>query len=362
MSLVRRLLSGGRIREARALLAHEPSAANYAALAHEHVRLSEMAEALRVCEEGLASFPGNAELERLADRARELALGDRTRELARQLRESPRPALYRELCAILLQSRRTTRAEELAQEWFEKTGDGQAQLVRAEARLQRFFADRRREDARLALELLDAAEQLFPNDERPLRLRLSLASRAGAWREAQRVVARLLELEPGDPVLEARFRTLATLAETAPPLDQALREVERTGRLVDDEPDRALAPPSPSSIRPRLKALAAQGGVQGAIYERGSTALVQGAKGATAERSARSIREVVQKSRTAARRLGLGAASEVLLEGDFGSLLIAPAEAGSAAVWCTGEIGERHRRALRELVGGVAADDLEEGA
>ena len=90
MSLARRLLSLTRVKRARKLLAEDPSISNYIALATEHARRDEMLDASRVCEEGLTVYAGNAELQRLANRVRQLALEDRTRQLSRELREAPR--------------------------------------------------------------------------------------------------------------------------------------------------------------------------------------------------------------------------------------------------------------------------------
>jgi tetratricopeptide (TPR) repeat protein len=349
LSFVQKLVSRSRVKEARKQLAKSPSAARYVELANAHAHVDELDEARRVCDEGLELYSGNPELQRIARRVRELQLEDRTRRLSRELREAPRPALYRELCEILLESGRLSRAEECALEWFEATKDGHAQLVRAHARLERFLTDRRREDGRVVLELCDAAEQALPRDPGPLEVRLQLCLRIGAWGEARAMVMRLLELSPGDPMLEARFRALSSVSEGAPTVAKALREVERTGALVDDEAVAAAPAPDSRSIRPKLKGLVALEGVHAAVYERGSTALVQGPKGATAERTARAVRDVVSGSRTAARRLGLGQAFEVVIEGEYGNLVVAPGELGSAALWCTGPVRHVHHQALAEL-------------
>ena len=70
----------------------------------------------------------------------------------------------------------------------------------------------------------------------------------------------------------------------------------------------------------------------------------------TADRMARGVREVVGSCRTAARRLGLGQAIEVTLEGDFGTLQLRPDESASAAVWCAGEVGRNHEAGLRDIL------------
>ncbi|MBI5433235.1 MAG: hypothetical protein HZA52_10435 [Planctomycetes bacterium] len=351
MSLVDKIFSTVRLRDRRSKLADSPSVQNYLSLAQEHVQRGEMQEVQRVCAEALELYPSNAELLRLVERARELEREDRTRELYRQLREAPRSAIYRELCEILLASNRIARAEDCAAEWYSHTGDGNAQLVRAEARTRRFLADKRRDDGRLALELVAAAEKLLPNDVRTHKLELEIYERIGAWRDAQRVLARLLEIEPGDPNHEARYRAVSTRVDRSPNVDQALRLAEKEGRLVDDEPRADSPAPSNGTVRPRLQAMVAEEGVHAAVYVRGATALVQGPKGATAERHARAVREVVQKSAGAARKLGLGQATEIAVEGDFGTLLITPGELASAALWLDKDPEDRHRRGLVELAG-----------
>lgn len=354
MSLARKLMSMTRQKKARRQLADDPSVTNYLALANEHARNDEMLDAARVCDEGLSVYSGNSELLRLAKRVRQLALEDRTRQLSRELREAPRPALYKELAEVHLEAGRLERAEECATEWFKETQDGEAQLLCAQARLQRFFCDRRREDGRLAVQLLDSAEELLPRDPRPLHLRLDLVMRLGVYSEARHLVSRLLELQPGDPQLEARFRSLGSIFDGHDDVEKALRDVERTGALVDDQPERVAAPNS-RSIRPRLKELVGHSGVQAVMFERGSTALIQGPKGPTAERTARCVRDVVTQSRTTARRLGLGQAFEIEVEGDLGCLLVVPDEIGSASMWFTGSITDWHRRSLHGLMGADAS-------
>ena len=334
MKFLDRWMARSRLRTARANLAQDPSAENFAALALEHARIEDFAQAERVCAEGLASLVSHPELSRLRARMRALQQEERARALASELRESPRPGLYRELAGIYLECGRLERAEELAAQWLATGGAGEALWIRAQARVARYFADRRREDGRAALELLARCEAALARDERPLRLRLDFACRVGAWGESRRVVALLLELHPGDPALEARYRTYTALAESGPTLEAALREVERRGTFPEEQPSARTNASGHSRrpVRPQLQQLAARPTVQVAVFERGATALVQGPAGATAERCARAVREVAQRSRSAARRMGLGCVVEVELEGASGSLLVLPHDAGVAAV------------------------------
>jgi len=361
MKFLKNWLTGGRIREAKKRLADDPSARSYAHLAHEHALAQDLETALRVANEGLRAYPGDGELKRLAGLYRQLALEDRTKRLARELESAPRPALWREMCETLLEAGRLVRAEESAAEWFRSTHCGESQYYRARARAERFFADRRRDDGKLAFEFAESAQELMPDDPRPLDLHALLAARAGVWGEARKDLAKLLELRPGDPLLESRFRMAVAMFEGPKTLDQALREVERTGRLADEPREKVVktvvsgsaeadvAAQNPALARPLLQTIARIPGVQAAFYLRGATALVQGPKGPTAERTARTVREILQVSRGAARRLGLGQTSEVRLEGDFGTLLAIPGELGSGALWIAGDVNRRHEEALRDL-------------
>ncbi|MAF64157.1 MAG: hypothetical protein CMJ84_00675 [Planctomycetes bacterium] len=346
-----RFLSRGRTRAAGRILAKDPSARNYASMARAHAASGQLDEVRRICAEGLDNHPESPELRRMLERVSELLREDRLRSLQGELRVSPRPAVWRELCELHLEAGRVARAEETASDWRSASpNDAEAVLFQAHALVARFIADRRRADGETAFELLDEAAARMPGDLAPLRLRLTLASRSGAWLEARRTVARMLEVLPGDPALEARFRTVASLAERGGDIDDALRAVERTGRLAD-EADEVRERPTEGSARPALQALATDSGVQAAFYVRGSTALVQGQRGATAERTARSVRDVIDHSRAAARRLGLGQLRFAQIEGGFGTLAFAAGEVGAGAVWTVGPPTRAQVCSVSELAG-----------
>lgn len=343
-----RILNRGRVRVAARRLASEPSVRNYVLLAQAHASTGQLSEVAKVCDEGLAIHASSTELRRMKERAVALSREDRVRTLLRELKTSPRPALWKELCEIQLEAGRVARAEKAAAEWFDSIKSEEALYYRARARAERYFTDRRRDDARRALELAAECVRLDPGDQRPMRLRLSIFTRCGAWQDARTSLARLLELVPGDPALEARFRTVASLAEKSQTLDQALREVERTGTFVDDEADGEPQTGS-RSIRPLLQSTASEPGVRAAFYVRGGTALVQGPRGATAERYARGVRELVGCGRSTARRLGLGQPMEMRFEGEFGALTIRTGPVGAAALWTAALPTRKHTEALTEL-------------
>jgi hypothetical protein len=256
------------------------------------------------------------------------------------------------MCEILLGSGQVSRAEDICQDWLETTGEPEARLMLARVRLERFFEERNREAGRRANEALGEAVVALPRDPRPLELIVSFAERIGAWGEARRALAALLELSPGDPALEGRYRTLESRVAGAPDLTTALRAVERTGVLIDDEPEPERKEVASRDVRPLLQELAATPGIRAALYLRGGTALVQGPKGATAERAARAVRQVVLTGRGVARRLGLGALADVSVEvGSGGMLRVTAGELDAGALLCEGKPTAAQEKALVDLAG-----------
>jgi len=350
MTWLSRFSAKRRTREAARRLGVDPSISNYLALAREHVVVGDPHEVLSVCTEGLERHPGEAELTRLAERARALLHDQRIKVLQADLLHAPRPALWRELCERQLQVGKLQRAEEAAESWWRQAEDVEALYFRARCRAEMFFRDRRAADGRAAYELAVQAAKSAEADPRPLRLAFEITRRCGAWNEARTALARLLELTPGNPDLEQRFRAVQASLADAAPLHRALIEVERSGQFRDDVPEQVSAGHEVTA-RPLLQDLGAIDGVCGAVYVRGGTALVQGLQGATADRSARAVRDVLQSSRSTARRLGLGQPVAVELEGSFGTLTVLPGERGTAALWSTDALREPEQRLLARLAG-----------
>ncbi len=354
MNFLTRLLSTGRVRRAKRALAAEPTPRNYLVLAQQYALAGRTGDAQRACVEGLAAFPENIQLSRYHQRTKRAEREVRLAELHRELALAPRAPLWRELCEILIESDELVRAEEELSRWLARDQDPEARYLIARVALARFYADRGREQGRAALNALDEAIRHLPHDLRPLRAKLDFLSRIGAWQEARDCAARCLAVEPGTLELEGRYRTLAARCEGAPNIERALHEVERSGRLVD-EGGALDARASAGSVQGLLRELAAQPDVQAVLYVRGATALVQGPKGATAERTARSVQSILSGSRSAARRLGLGQVFQIQLEGAFGTLSIAPGEQDAGAILCSGPLGRAREEALLGMAGLNAA-------
>lgn len=356
MRFLRKLLAKTRVRAARKRLAWDPSPRAYAELAQQYALLGMTRDVLRVCREGQAAFPGNSHLARLAQRALRVDREDRMAQLKRELSEAPRPALWNDMCELLIESGWLARAEETAGQWIESNDAPEARLMLARVRVERFLADRGRDQGIAALAALDECEQNMANDAPPLELRLKFLLKIGAWRDARQCTSRLLQLNPGSSELESRYRSLEALEDDSPSIERALLQVERTGALAEEE-----ARPSHGGVRvrPILRDLAADPAVHAAMYVRGSTVLIQGPRGATAERIARGVRTILASGRGTARKLGLGQIFHVVLEGGFGTLSIAPGELDAGAIWSQGALKRRREETLMSLAGINA--DLGEG-
>ena len=349
MSLVRKILARGRLRKARRDLAENPSPMNYAALAKQYAWAGGLRDALRIAQEGLDASPGHPELKRLVARLARVQQEDLIAELREELRESPRPAVWNELCEVLLESKQHARVQEVAQEWYRATRDAEAMLLIATSRVGAYLSDLGREAGRQAFESLEETQRLLPSDLRPLKLRLQLVSAIGAWGEAAKVVQRMLELDPGSLALEARYRSLAALPE-GPDVDRALIQVEKTGKLAAADAAEDVSVPV-GEVRPLLQRLAVRDHIEAAVYVRGSTALVQGLRGAQAHGTARAVRSILQSGRATARCLGLGQISGVKMEGSFGTLFLAAGEIDAGAIVCKTTLDAEDRADLLNLVG-----------
>lgn len=342
--------SRGRVRRASRAVSKVSSAANYAALAREYAAVGQLESVIRTCSEGLELHPESGELQRIARSARIEHRRVRTADLEKELSVAPRAALYRELCELLLEAGDAQGALETAQRWRNRTQEPEAIYFAAAAHAEFFFDGRRSHDGMSAFQSAEECARALPRDKRPLRLQFEIARRCGAWEDARRALARLLELMPGNPLLEARFRRVLANCAHSKPLQRALVDVERSGQFLDDEPEEAGSFDR-ESLRPALKRLASSPEVHVAFFLRGNTALVQGARGPTADRTARAVREVLQVSQASARRMALGRALEIRVEGSFGALTLKPGSRGASAAWTSNRPQGEVRAMLDELSG-----------
>lgn len=347
---MKRWFSRTRIRQARRELSTGSSPSAYLRLARELHFSGTLDEAAEVCEEGLRAYPGHLELGRLNSRVARERLQDRVRALREQIELGPRPALYRELTQHLLELGEPTEAAHVARRWEQTSRDPEAYLALAEAHVARYRERCLRPDGQEALDALSEARRRMPRDSRPLRAQQGLWIELRLFKEAKAATAELLQMLPGDVQLEQEFRWLKSQPEVPMDVARALAEAEASGLHVR-ESQSSPAENGPRDVREELRGLTEAPGVRAALYLRGSTALIQGPRGATAERCARAIKNTLQSSRAASLRLGLGQLETVHVSGDFGTLEYLCGRGDAAALWSEQRITERQRADLADLTG-----------
>lgn len=307
------------------------------------------AAALELCRDALDRFPGDHTLQRLLVSVRQAERRARVARLTDELEKEPNPQAFRELCELMLKRGEAAATLEYVGRWRQIDDSGEPLYFEAAAFGELYFGNHLSRDGMRAFQLAAEAGKLRRDDPRPFRLQFEIARRCGAWEDARIALARLLDIMPGNRLIEGRFRGVMANCASSRSLSKALADVERTGRFLGDEID-AGGGLDRESIRPGLLELAGRDDVHVAFFLRGNTALVQGAQGTTADRSARAVRDVLSATRSSSRKLQLGAPKELRCEGSGGSLFLKTAEGGTAAVWAARSLTGTSSRMMDELV------------
>ena len=351
--LLARLTSTRGFRAAARRVAEDPSAENYLALARESVQRGEPGRVEAVCHEALALHPGHAGLKATLARATRMRLDERGRQLQRELADAPRPALWRELVEIELQTGRARRAVSLAERWDARAPSGASAASHALAVLHVFRESALRADAERSWELAGVACERDRDQVIAHQVRCELAHAVSAHAAERAALARLIELQPGRADLEARYREALARVGGQPSFAAALEATSRGGVVStvgsDASADQEVEETSLAGVRPGLQALVASGAGLCASYHRGGTALVQGMTGATADRTARSVRDLTRAARGGVRRLGLGPLRGVRLIGEHGDLAIRAGGAAAAAAIAPVDLPEPALETLETL-------------
>ncbi len=317
--------------------------------ARKVVMSGDHAAALSICREALERFPGDGALQKMLVSIRQAERDARRSRLQAELEVAPRAEAYRELCELMLKRGEAAATLEFVGRWRQIDDSGEPLYFEAAAFGELYFSNHLSRDGMRAFQLAAEAGKLRKDDPRPFRLQFEIARRCGAWEDARIALARLLDIMPGNRLIEGRFRGVIANCASSRSLSKALADVERTGRFLGDEIETGDGLDR-DQVRPGLVELAGRDDVHLAVFLRGNTALVQGAQGASADRSARAVRDVVSVTRSASRKLLLGTPRELRCEGSAGSLFLKAGESGTAAVWAARNLTGRSSRLMDELV------------
>jgi tetratricopeptide (TPR) repeat protein len=359
MHLIQRMKIWKELRRLEQRAKEQPSPSTFVDLGQVYINLDLHDKAEHMAEDGIALFPKSIELRQLLDCARRGLRNRRANELRAKLTRSPNPKLFRELAMIHVELGDNNALHQLCQEWSLRfPDDAGCWLVLGQARLTSFYRDLAAREGMEAVQCLERAVGMDPDEAQSRRLLSEVLYRVGAVGEAQKHLQALHELEPDDPELDQLLTHVASLADKGGNLDSLLDEVESHGSLLHPslkvEPKAASSGQSVASVRAGLASVAELEGVQKATFIRGSKAMVKGAIKDGRDPFLRIVRVSAKAAHRFARRLDIGSAAKTIIEGDYGRICICVyGEALAAAQVTAGADVEAVLAELQEIVAGA---------
>ena len=359
MHLIQRMKIWKELRRLEQRAKEQPSPSTFVDLGQVYINLKLHEKAEGMAEDGIALFPKSIELRQLLDCARRGLRVRRAAELRAKLTRAPSPRLFQELAQLYVDLGDTNALHQLCQQWSVRfPDDAGCWLVLGQAHLTNFYRDLASREGREAVQCLQRAIDMAPDDAQSRRLLGEVLYRVGAVAEAREHLEALRELTPGDDELLQLVRYVGGLSDRGGDLGALLDEVEQHGSLLHAAPKvAAVADPgagTAAAARVGLTRVAALAGVQKATFIRGSKAMVKGAIKDGKDPFLRIVRVAAKAAHRFARRLDLGSAAKTVLEGDFGRVCVCVyGDALAAAQVAPGADVEPVLAELQEIVAGA---------
>lgn len=341
MHLIQRMKIWKELRRLEQRAKEQPSPSTFVDLGQVYINLDLHDKAERMAEDGIALFPKSIELRQLLDCARRGLRTRRANELRAKLTRSPNPKLFRELAMIQVELGDSNALHQLCQEWSLRFPDDPGcWLVLGQARLTSFYRDLAAREGLEAVQCLERAVGMDPNESQSRRLLSEVLYRVGAVEESQKHLKALRELDPDDEELSQLLSYVGGLADKGADLGALLEEVESHGSLLHPslkaEPKASGGGHSVASVRTGMARVAELEGVQKATFIRGSKAMVKGAIKDGRDPFLRIVRVSAKAAHRFARRLDIGSAAKTIIEGDYGRICICVYGEALAAAQVTG--------------------------
>jgi len=327
MHLIQRMKIWKELRRLEQRAKEQPSPSTYVDLGQVYINLDLHDKAESMAVDGLALFPKSIELRQLLDCARRGLRARRATELRAKLTRSPNPKLFRELALLQIELGDSNALHATCQEWSLRFPDDPGSwLVLGQARLTSFYRDLAAREGQEAVDCLERAVEMDPNEVQSRRLLSEVLYRVGAVQAAQKHIEALRSLDPADQEVEALLSYVATLPDHGGDVGSLFEEVESHGSLKHPSMQAAEQAPSAersmSSVRDGLTHVSQLPGVRKATFIRGSKAMVKGAIKDGRDPFLRIVRVTAKAAHRFARRLDIGNASKTVVEGDFGKICI----------------------------------------
>ena len=313
-----------------------PSPAAWAALSERYLAMGNAEEAYSVAEEGVRDFPTSERLHALRRLIQKESLRERVKSLRQSLRRRPDPYLYARLADVFRQLGELSKAESIAEECKTRFPcDENPYLVIGEIRSGRFKKELMARDGRLAIENLERAVSLNPDN---LKGRMQLAELYAALGANSRALPHLLHLAEATPDDE-RIRGLIAEVGSRPveegELNALLRSAERKRRTpypfhgADSQPGGAEAaaggpPVEPAAIRRSAAALYGIRDLKGLYVACDATGPVEVKEDPSLAVNAfsRSAAKILKAAEASSRKMDMGGFSQGFLEGSFGRIVL----------------------------------------
>ena len=312
-----------------------PSPAAWAALSERYLAMGDAAEAYSVAEEGLRDFPTSERLHDLRRLIQKENLRERVKALRQSIRRRPDPYLYARLADVFRQLGELSKAETIAEECKSRFPcDENPYLVVGEIRSGRFKKELMARDGRLAVENLERAVSLNPDN---LKGRMQLAEVYAALGANSRALPHLLHLAESTPDDE-RIRSLISEVGSRPveegDLNALLRSAERKRKtpypFCNGEARSAATQVSVTrlsnrdAIRRSAAALFGIRNLKGLYVACDELGTVEVKEDPTLEANgfSKSASKILKAAEASSRKMDMGGFSQGFIEGSFGRIVL----------------------------------------
>ncbi|MBN2492139.1 MAG: tetratricopeptide repeat protein [Planctomycetes bacterium] len=313
-----------------------PSPAAWAALSERCLAMGKVEAGYASVEEGLRDFPTSERLHALRRLIQKESLRERVKSLRQSLRRRPDPYLYARLANVFRQLGELSKAESIAEECKTRFPcDENPYLIIGEIRTERFKQELMARDGRLAVENLERAVSLNPDN---LKGRMQLAELYAALGANSRALPHLLHLAEATPDDE-RIRGLIAEVGSRPveegELGALLRAAERRRRTPYPFPGgecpaggggtpAAVPAADPAAIR---RAAAGLFGIRNlkalyVAYEPAGPIEVKEDPSLQADGFSRSAAKILKAAEASSRKMDMGGFAQGFLEGSFGRIVL----------------------------------------
>jgi len=307
-----------------------PSPTNYSELITQYQNAGKADKALSTANQAIYYFPDSEEICDLYYRIKKKQVQAQIDNLRYVIESNPTPVAYAQLAEIYGDLRDQDTALSLCRESIEKfPNDDATHLVIGEIRAERFYSDFQERNGKLAIESLEKACDINPQNYRALLCLSKLYLQIGAISKAIQKLKDILLFSPGDEIVEQLLKTANQIKKPAHEDQYILfQKIEQDGKLfmlLEDSKQTTIRPiDRPEVFEKPLNALNKVSSIICLLVcDRDGTLVAHHAKDGvdynTCYEIAASIFQTIQES---SRQMDIGQFQHSQIEGAFGVIHI----------------------------------------